>query len=101
MLIAELVPQRVEFAIMWPMHDMAEFVKHRVSDLLDREELVSVAWIAKPQEDLLAPIYIQSCFFNGLAGGRYIAGGSKSYRADSVGQDRIHKAPLPASLWPS
>lgn len=57
-LITKLVPQGVEFTIVWPMHDMTEFVKHRVSDLLDRKELVSVAWIAKPQQDLLAPIYI-------------------------------------------
>lgn len=55
---------------MWPMYDMTEFVKHRVGDLLDREELGFVAWIAKPQKDLLAPIYIQPYCRDGLVGDR-------------------------------
>lgn len=49
---------------------MAKLVKHCVGDLLDREELSSVAWIAKPQKDFLASVYIQSYDFSESVGGR-------------------------------
>lgn len=48
-LVTKLVPQGMEFAIVWSMYDMTEFMKHRIGDLLDRKELGFVAWIAKPQ----------------------------------------------------
>lgn len=47
-LVTKLVPQGMEFAIVWSMYDMTEFVKHCVGDLLDREELGFIAWIAEP-----------------------------------------------------
>lgn len=59
-LVSKLVPQRVELPIVWAVHDVAEFMKHRVGDLLNREKLGSVAWVAKPQEDPLAPVHVQS-----------------------------------------
>lgn len=59
-LVSKLVPQRVELAVMWTVHDVAEFMEHRVGDLFDGEELGPVAWVAEPQENPLAPVHIQS-----------------------------------------
>lgn len=46
-LVSKLIPQRVEFPIVWTMYDVAEFMKHRVGDLLDWEELGPVDCVAK------------------------------------------------------
>jgi hypothetical protein len=47
-LVSKLVPKRMEFPVVWAVYDVAEFMKHRVGDLLGGEELGPVAWVAKP-----------------------------------------------------
>lgn len=60
MFIAELVPQRMEFAVVRPVDNVAEFVEHGVGDLFDGEELGSVARVAEAEHDLLASVHIQA-----------------------------------------
>lgn len=59
-LVAQLVPQGVELAIVPAVNDVGEFVEHSVRDLLAREELVPVAGVAEAEEDLLTAVDVEA-----------------------------------------
>lgn len=60
MLIAKLIPERMEFAVVGSVNDVCELVQHGIDDLLDRKKLRSVARISETKEDLVASVHVQT-----------------------------------------
>jgi hypothetical protein len=48
----------MEFVIVRTENNVAQFVKHRINHLLQREELIHIARITKAQENLFATVNI-------------------------------------------
>ena len=57
-LLPQLVPERVEFRIVWPVDNVGELVEHGVCHLLSGEEQGTVAGVSQPKEDLLSSVHI-------------------------------------------
>ena len=60
MLVSQLIPQRVEFMVMLAPLVVRELVQHRINNLLQRQEQISIIVIPQANTNLVAAINIQS-----------------------------------------